>query len=132
MDPLSMIVSAVVMGIAAAAKPVAAQAVKDAYSGLRALIVRKFGQPVSQAIEQVEQKPESEGHQMVLKEELEAAKADQDQELVEQAQKLLQLVQPQQVGMGKYNVQMGQAQGVTIGDGSQVTQYFGEQPKKEQ
>ncbi len=46
------------------------------------------------------------------------------------AQELLKPVQPQQVGMGKYNVQIGEARGVVIGDQAQVEMTFREKPKK--
>ena len=41
MDPISTIVAALAAGAAEAAKPTAVQAVKDAYEGFKALIVRK-------------------------------------------------------------------------------------------
>jgi hypothetical protein len=93
-DPVTTIVTAVVAGAVAAGKDVAAQAVKDGYAGLRALVVRKFGEEseVADAVESVEKKPDSKGRQEMLKEELEAAKADQDAELMGQARALLDLL----------------------------------------
>jgi hypothetical protein len=78
----------------AAAKDVATQAIKDGYAGLKALVIRKFGTKpaVATAVEQVEKKPESEPWQGVLKEELKAAGADKDEELLKQAQALLDLL----------------------------------------
>ena len=97
MDPLTLIVTAIVAGVAAAAKPTAEQAVKDAYAGLKALIQRKFGSQgdVAPALDQVEHKPESAGRQEMLKEELDEAGAGQDADVVEAAKKLLALLQPQ-------------------------------------
>ena len=43
MDPISLIVAALAAGASAAVKDTAGQAVKDAYSGLKALVKRKLG-----------------------------------------------------------------------------------------
>jgi hypothetical protein len=93
-EPVSMIVTAVAAGAVAATKDVAGQAIKDGYAGLKALVVRKFGErsDVADAVEGVEKKPDSKGRQETLKEELEAAGAGQDDELVRQAQALLDLL----------------------------------------
>jgi len=95
MDPLTVIISALTAGAAAAAKDVVAQVIKDGYAGLKTLVVRRFGQKgdVETALEGVEKKPDSEARQGVLKEELEKAGAAQDTEVVRQAQALLALLQ---------------------------------------
>jgi hypothetical protein len=94
MDPLTVIVSAVVAGAAASAKDVVSQALKDAYAGLKTLIVRRFGKKadVKGALEGVEKRPDSEARQAVLKEELETAGANQNAEVIRQAQALLALL----------------------------------------
>jgi hypothetical protein len=96
-DPITIIVGALVAGVAAAAKPTAEQAVKDAYAGLKALIQRKFGErgDVAAAVEQVASKPESEPRQAVLKEELAEAGAAEDAEVLAAAKELLALLRPQ-------------------------------------
>ncbi len=97
MDPISIIALALVAGAAASAKDVAAQAVKDGYAGLKALIVRKFGSKadVETSIQQVEKKPEAESRQQTLKEELKTACADKDEEVLKQAQALVELLKQQ-------------------------------------
>jgi len=94
MDPVTIIVAALVAGAAAAGKDVAAQAVKDGYAALKALIVRKFGSKadVADAVKAVEKKPASEGRKKTLQEELETAEAGQDAQVVQQAQALLDLL----------------------------------------
>ncbi len=57
---------------------------------------------------------------------------DKDKAILQAADKLLKLVQPQQVGTGKYNVQIGEAQGVVIGDQAQVEMTFGQKTKEDQ
>lgn len=94
MEPLSLIATALIAGAASAAKGVAGQAVKDGYAGFKALLVRKFGNKadLEDALNGVEKRPESEARQGVLKEELATARADQDAELVQQAQVFLDLL----------------------------------------
>ena len=94
MEPIAIIIAALVGGAAAAAKGVGAQVVKDAYNGLKTLVIRKFGGQgkVTVALEQAEKTPSSEPWQAVLKEELAGVGADQDEELVRQAQALLDLL----------------------------------------
>jgi hypothetical protein len=94
MEPLSIIVGALVAGAAAGATDVASQAVKEAYAGLKALIVQRFssGPDVAESVEKVEKQPEAEHRQAYLKGELQNAGADKDAEIVQQAQALLDLL----------------------------------------
>ena len=94
MDPITIIMTAIVAGAAAASKEIGAQAVKEAYTGLKTLITRKFSSEadVERAITSVEKRPESKNRQGVLKEELEAAQAAQDADILERASALLDLL----------------------------------------
>jgi hypothetical protein len=97
MDPVSIIVTAIVAGAAEALKGTATQAVKDGYNGLKALLARKLGDKpngddISAAVQQVERKPEATSRQDVLREELTTASAEQDRELLEAAQALIELL----------------------------------------
>ena len=129
MDPVTVIVSALVAGAAAGAKDAASQAVKDAYSGLKTLIQQRFsGKPEAEmALAQHEKKPEV--WEAPLKDALVNTGVDKDKAILQSAEKLLKLVQPQQVGMGKYSVQIGEAQGVVIGDQAKVDMTFDEKPE---
>jgi hypothetical protein len=104
MDPVTLIVSAIALGAAAGAKAVVPQAIKDAYAGFKGLLVRKFGSAakVEDAVKQVEDKPQSESRQSVLKEELEEAKSAIDPELIAKAEELLK--QLQEVGLAPAGV----------------------------
>jgi len=88
MDPIST-------AIAGALANLGATAVKDAYAGLKALLVRKFGpeSKVAKAVEEVEAKPESEPRKAVLAEELETAGAVKDEEIVRAAHTLATAVE---------------------------------------
>ena len=131
MDPVTVIVSALVAGAAAGAKDTASQAVKDAYNGLKTLIQQRFsGKPEAEmALAQHEKKPEV--WEAPLKDALVNTGVDKDKAILQSAEKLLKLVQPQQVGMGKYSVQIGEAQGVVVGDQAQVEMTFGDESKSE-
>jgi hypothetical protein len=86
-DPVTLIVSAVALGAVAGLKDAAAEAVKDAYAGLKRLLAR-HGVDVSG----VERKPGSATQQEALKETLSDASAATDVEVLEAAQRLAELV----------------------------------------
>jgi hypothetical protein len=102
MDPISIIVMALVSGAAAALRPTTEQAIKDAYAGIKGLIQRKFGR-VDVAV--LETDPASKMRQGVVKEDLEKAGAGQDEELLSKAKALLDAIQthapdvPQAIGL---------------------------------
>jgi hypothetical protein len=92
MDPLTSLVMALAAGAAAALKPVAGQVIKDSYAGLKALITRKYAQV---HVDQLEANPSSKNRRGVVEEELAAAGADQDAEVLQHAQALLEAIQRQ-------------------------------------
>ncbi|TXI38934.1 MAG: hypothetical protein E6Q59_05765 [Nitrosomonas sp.] len=134
MDPISTIVAALAAGAAEAAKPTAVQAVKDAYEGFKALIVRKFLSS-STPLQGVEERPSSEVRQSALKEELVDAGADRDAEILNGLQDLIATLRqhaPQSVEhlittvSGGINVQGGTFQGpVSISGGNASIQSGG-------
>jgi hypothetical protein len=92
MDPVTVtIVSALAAGAAAGATDVATNAIKDAYAGLKSLIVGRYGE-TSEAVDLVTANPASKARQAVLAEELEKTGAVGDGELKEAAQALLDAV----------------------------------------
>ncbi len=95
MDPITLIVTALATGAAAAATDIATDVVKSGYARLKALIARKFADKpdVVNAVAQVEQKPNSESRKGMLKEELEAAGASEDDELIQQVKSFLDLLE---------------------------------------
>jgi hypothetical protein len=94
MDPVSIIADAAVAGATAVFKDTAGQAVKDAYAGLKRLIIDRYR---SASIELVEQDPTSQGRELVLKEDLQKADADKDEELLRRAQAVLDAIEQQPV-----------------------------------
>jgi hypothetical protein len=91
MDPIT---TAIIGGLTAGATKVATNALGDAYAGLKSLLERKFGadSEVARKVADLEARPDSQGRQASLQEEVAIAKADQDQELVQAANALLEQV----------------------------------------
>jgi hypothetical protein len=87
MEPISAIVTALVLGIVAALNEVSAQAVKDAYAGLKNLIQQKYSRV---SITQLEDAPESKVEREAVQEALEKAGAEHDEGLVGNAPPALQ------------------------------------------
>ncbi|TPQ26490.1 hypothetical protein C2U68_11480 [Methylomonas koyamae] len=88
--------AAIISGAVASAKPTTEKVIGDLYNGLKTIIQRKYG---GVSLEAVEKKPESEAKQASLREDLVEAKAAEDNELLQQAQALLNAIaeQPPQV-----------------------------------
>jgi len=121
MDPVSLIVAALTAGAVAAATDVTTQAIKDAYTGLKSIILTKFGQKpaVQSAVEQLEQDPESKGYAMVAQEQLQKAGAGQDQEIVAKAQTLSDLLKQAGLsGGGVYTAHLSGSGAIAQGTGA--------------
>ena len=89
MSILQTIVLAVATGAAAALEATASQAVKDAYTALKAYLQRNYQ---AADVAQLEKQPASLKRRAVLEEELGETTAATDCELVAQAQRLLELI----------------------------------------
>jgi hypothetical protein len=128
MDPVSLIVTALTAGAVAGAQGAATDAVKDLYSGLKALVRKRFtGRAAGEvALEQHEAKPEQ--WEKALEAELVEVAAGSDAELVRTAQQLMELVDRSGSQAGKYLVDVRGAQGVQVGDRNQQTNTFGAPP----
>ncbi len=131
MDPVSLIVAAIVAGASAGGRTVAEDAVKGAYHALKGLLQRKLGShaPVQQALEQVEQDPGEGGE--ALRAGLAGTGAERDLELVRAAQALLAEHDPEGTAAGRYDVRIdggvyvaGDAKGVIGTNTGNVTMNF--------
>ncbi len=127
MEPISLILGALAAGAIAGAQATASEAVKDSYQGLRTLIQSKLADKPSAEIVLAKHEEKPEVWQEPLKAELIEAAADQDQAIINAAQKLMALVNPnpQQTAMGKYINQAEKIQGVVQGEQENVTMNFG-------
>jgi hypothetical protein len=90
MDPLTSIVTALAAGAAAALQSTVEQVVKDSYAALKGLIQRKYAQV---NVDQLEANPSSKSRRGVVEEDLKAAGADQDAEVLQHTQVLLETIQ---------------------------------------
>jgi hypothetical protein len=93
MEPITAIVTALALGVAAGLKPAAEQAIKDSYAALKALITRKYAQV---PLDQLEANPNSKNRRGVVEEDLAAAQANHDPEVLQHAQALLKAIQRQE------------------------------------
>ncbi len=124
MDPVSIMLAALAAGAAAAAKDTASQVIKDAYTGLKVLIQRRFANKPQAEMALTEYEKDEDTWRKPLQKSLVETGTDQDEMIVHQAQQVLKLVNPQQTAQGKYNVQIAEGKGIVIGDHAQVNQTF--------
>lgn len=124
MDPVSLIVAALAAGASTALKDTAAEAVKDAYAGLKSLLTRKLGdEPAAQvAIDKYEESPDV--WEKPLEEEIKKSGVADDEEVVRAAQKLMEVVDPAGALAGKYNVNISGGKGIVVGDHARVEMTF--------
>ena len=130
MDPISLIEAALVAGAAASSQDVANQSIKDAYAGLKTLLSRLFADKPKAQVILDEHEADPETYEKPLKKLLIEAHAAQDADLLDAAERVMTLAQPQQIGMGKFTIQnTGTVQGQMIGDQNTIMQTFGNPPK---
>ena len=127
-DPVTLILTALAAGAALGVKDTASAAVKDAYTGLKSLVRKRFtgredGQVVLERYEKAPAKWEP-----MLAGELTGAGAAHDEALIAAAQLLLSLTDPAGTTTGKYTVQVTGGQGVQVGDRNTQTNTFGNAP----
>ena len=116
MDPITTaIVAALAAGAISGVTKVGEQLIVDAYAKLKELLGKKFGakSKVVKAVKELEANPKSAARKEVVKEEVAAVKADQDQELLQIAQSLLKSIkalpggtQIIQTAIGDQNIQI--------------------------
>lgn len=104
MDPITIILTALVTGAAAGLKPTVEQVVKDAYAGIKGLIKQKYPRV---SVDNLEDDPTSEARKGVVLEDLQKVKAGEDSELLLMAQAVLEAVR-------QHAPEAAQAVGVSI------------------
>jgi hypothetical protein len=128
MDPVTLIVTALAAGASSALQDGAAQAVKDAYARLKALVKRRFAARPKGELVLAEHEAAPKTWQAPLAAELSAAGAEGDADLVAAAQALMSLVDEAGSRSGKYAVTVSGSQGVQVGDRNTQTNTFGPRP----
>ena len=96
MEPISAIALSLALGAGAAAgKAVVSELVKDSYAALKGLIKSRYP---AVSVEHLEQAPNSEKRRAVVEEDLATSEAGKDRELVDAANRLIELVRTQAPG----------------------------------
>jgi hypothetical protein len=113
LDPVTVIVAALVAGAATGATDTATTAVHDAYTALRDALRRRLPGRKTQ-LDPLLADPDANRQQLTRI--LEASGSAQDETLIAAAQHLLSLIDPGGVKAGKYVVDLRDAKGVQVGD----------------
>jgi hypothetical protein len=132
MDPITLIIAALAAGAASGAVDSLKDTAKDTavalYGKLRGLVQKRFaGRSDGQlALERYQTVPKDEltVWEGLLKGELTKSGADKDQEIIDAAKALMELVDQKGASQGKYNVTISGGQGVQVGDGNTQTNTF--------
>jgi len=126
MDPITgAIVAALAAGVAAGTTEVGKKVIVDAYEALKAAIKKNYGpdSDVVEAVDNLEQKPDSQARQAVVAEEIADADLTQDPDLVKLAETLLDALKETSKGqeaVSKYNIQATDSEIGIIGDNAHV------------
>ena len=104
MDPVTLIVAALAAGASAGVTDTVSQGVKDAYAGLKAPVLRRVQDQQAGEVAVVQHEKDPDTWAAPLVKTLTAAGADTDPQLIEAAQRLLQLADPAGARAGTYTV----------------------------
>jgi hypothetical protein len=123
MDPITLIMGAIAAGTAAGLTGASKDAINDAYSGLKTLLLRRIpnDRQTSSALDTAAHDPDTQAH---LVERLQISDAVNDPAILRAAATVLALADPEGAQSGKYRVTVTNSQGIVIGDHAQVTQHF--------
>jgi hypothetical protein len=124
MDPITLIVTALAAGAASAMQDDAKSAVKTAFERLRHLVKKRFASPDNGEFMLEKHASAPDIWQAPLRQELVSSGAASDSELIEAAQRLLELVDPQGTGARKYVVTIENSAGVQVGDHNSQVNHF--------
>ncbi|MDG4785302.1 hypothetical protein O7626_05040 [Micromonospora sp. WMMD1102] len=128
MDPVSLIVTALVAGASAALKDTAGDAIRSGYLGLKSLLKRKLDRdPLDPVlVDQHEKDPDLFAE--ALRARLIQIEAGDDEEIVGAAEAVLRIADPEGTRTGKYRVHVSGGQGAVIGEHNTVTQNYHNAP----
>lgn len=128
MDPISLIIAALIAGATTGASAVASDTLKDAYAGLKGMLKKIFRNKGDQQAEKAVDGAgtASTAEQLALKDKLAAQGVGQVNEVIEAARKVLASHDPEGFAQGKYNVVVTGGTGVQVGDHNTIN--FGTTP----
>ncbi len=112
MEPISLILSALVAGAAKTAGLVA----QDTYEGLKSLIKHKFADNAAAKLILEEHEKDPETYEAPLRKKLIEADIDKDEKILQKAQELLEKLKPEETAAGKFHLRVsGDVKGI-VGD----------------
>jgi hypothetical protein len=122
MDPITLIISALVAGATAGLKDTASNVVKDAYNSLKKLIIKDTDntKQAESAIQVLEANPLEKNQQleMVLRDKRDNA------EILNLSIRLLELINSDKSQTGKPTITINNSQGINLGNNNSITQNF--------
>jgi hypothetical protein len=117
MEPISLILAALVAGATAAAKDTAGKAVKDAYEGLKGLLKSKFADNEAAKVVLDEHEKDPETYEAALKKKLSETGTDKEDAILKAAQDLLKQAKSEESIAAKYKTDFqAEVKGAQIGD----------------
>ncbi len=131
MEPVSLIVAALVAGASVSANTAVQAVTAEAYKRLKQVILQRFGgdRDKQTALENFERDPATSAEP--LTQALTASGVHQDEAAVRAARTVLENLDPAGAAAGKYSLKVsGDVQGLVQGDHSTVTMNFGERRKE--
>lgn len=123
MDPVSLIITALVAGAAAGIGDSATDAVKEAYSVLKRKLKGAFAGDAAAEVALDQHAEDPETWKAPLEKALKSHGAGEDEAVLEAARRLVELQDPEGAASGIYDLRG--AKGVSIGDHNIQTNYFG-------
>lgn len=132
MDPISIVITALISGLTAGVSDTAKSYVKDSYESLKQALVKhlKGKTKAINAIGKLENSPKSKQAKDNLDSELRHRKVEIDKNLFELAFQVLRLTDPEGAKSGKYSITIENSEGVIVGDNAKVTMNFQEHKKR--
>jgi hypothetical protein len=125
MDPITLIVTALAAGAASAMQDDAKAVVKTAFERLRHLVKKRFTSPDNGEFMLEKHAAAPDIWQAPLKQELEQSGAADDSELIDAAQRLMELLDPRGTAASKYAVTIQDSTDVQVGDHNSQVNHFG-------
>jgi hypothetical protein len=123
-DPVTLLVTALVAGAASGVGDTAATAVGDAYTKLKSLVAARFAGDQAREVALAEHERAPEIWRAPLAQAVTDSGAATDPAVIEAARRLLALLDAAGAGAGKYSVDLRGAQGVQVGDRNTQTNTF--------
>jgi hypothetical protein len=103
-DPVTLILAALAAGASAGVTDTVSQGIQDAYTGLKALVLRRVKDQPAGEVAVIEHAKDPDTWSAPLAKTLTSAGADRDQELVAAADRLMEMLDPDGAKAGNYTV----------------------------